>query len=187
MNIWRSKDQIVEASAPSGATVVSVDAMKVQARIDNNDENALLASLAAAAESHVERVIQRYLRLRTVTLRLGCLPLGRVPVALPGGIVSAITSVVIDGEDFAGCVALGDSPARLVPPSDWPRPVGEGYPVVITYTAGFSTVPEDLMAAIKMIAGEMYERREVGSMESVGVVPVNAHLLMQPYRIWALA
>lgn len=187
MNIWRSKNQIVEASAPSGAAVVSTADIRAQVRVDHNDEDALLDAFVAAAEQHVERSIQRYLRPRDVTLRLPCLPVGLVAVALPGGVVSNLASVLIDGAAFDGCVVLGDSPARLVPPSDWPRPEGEVYPVVITYTAGFATVPADLIVAVKMIAAEMYERRETGSAENLASVPVNAALLMRSHRIWASA
>ena len=77
--------------------------------------------------------------------------------------------------------------AVLVPAADWPSVVGEGYPVTITYVAGFIAVPMDLQHAVKMLVAEMYERRANAVEGPINRAIVSAEYLMEPHRIWAAA
>lgn len=54
----------------------------------------------------------------------------------------------------------------------------------VTYTAGFEEVPEDIVSAILLILGHLYENREsvvVGV--TVTEVPMGAKWLLDPYRL----
>jgi len=186
MMTYRPRNRIWTAPAPS-TVVVSLSAMKTHCRVIGADDDSALAACEAAAVQAVEARTQRLLTPRTVVLRLPDLPFGRLPIELPGGHVSAVASVVAGGVTITGALPYGDSPALLVPAADWPVLADpQGYPVTITYTAGYSTVPADLVHAVKLIAGEMFERREDASEATLTHVPISAEYLMMPHRIKAI-
>jgi hypothetical protein len=114
---------------------------------------------------------------------LPSLPCARQPVELPGGIVTAVAGVTINGTAFDGCVAVWDSPALLVPPTDWPAVDLGGYPVTVTYTAGFQAPPADLLVAVKMICASLYEHRHNSAPNAQSPVPITAEYLMHKHRI----
>ncbi|MGL4497341.1 MAG: head-tail connector protein [Beijerinckiaceae bacterium] len=171
------------------AALLSAQDLRLQARIDHGDEDTLLAAIIAAAVSHIEMFTQRLLVRRACTLRLDCLPDGRVPLALPGGPVASLTAISVEGValvlgDFE---AIGDSPARLIPAADWPAITDEGYPVAITYQAGYATgnCPAELVAAVRILAAEMYRNREATVDAAVNSLPYGPAMLARPWRIMA--
>ena len=166
------------------AAAVSLTAMNAHLRVDGNDEDTLVEALSRAATLAVEKYTQRLLVRREAVLRLPCLPVGRTPVDLPGGVIGSVTSMTVDGLAFTAFEVIGSAPALLVPTQDWPVAVGEGYPVSITYQCGPATVPADLAAAVKMMASEMFERRSNASEASLMTVPLSAQALMAPHRIY---
>lgn len=179
---YRPRDRIVTYAAPSAQVVTLLD-MKDHLRVDNDDDDALIIGYIASAVAAVERWTQRLLTPRQAVLQLPGLPSGKAAVELPGGEVSAVSSVVVDGVTITGAAAYGHSPAVLIPANDWPSVSGDGYPVTITYTAGFSVVPHDLIVAVQLICGAIYEVR--GDATAVAQHPtlVNSQLFMRPYRI----
>lgn len=183
---YRPRSRIV-TSAALAAGVVPLDHLKDHLRVTDNTEDFLIGQYGYAATLAVERWTQRLLTSRQVVLKLQCLPSGQEPIELPGGAVSSITSVVADGVTITGGVALGISPAVLVPVADWPAVVGEGYPVTITYVAGFVAVPMDLQHAVKMLTAEMYERRANAVEGPINRAIVDAEYLMAQHRIWPAA
>jgi uncharacterized phiE125 gp8 family phage protein len=183
---YRPRSRIWTPAAMTQGAILARD-LREHLRVDADEEEYLISGLSVAATSAVERWTQRLLSVRTAVLRLQGLPTGQCPVELPGGAVSSVTSVVVDGVAVTGCTAIGDSPAILLPAADWPTVTGEGYPVVITYEVGMPTVPQDLIHAIKMIAADMYQNRESTAEMASGKVMVNAEWLMAPHRIWAAA
>lgn len=179
---WRPRDRVVTPAA-SVADVVTLSAMKEHLRVYHDDEDLLISDYTRSALEAVEAYTQRFLSPRQVVLQLPSLPSGRCPVELPGGVVSAVSSVVVNDVSISGCVAFGHSPALLVPPSDWPVVELGGYPVTITYTAGYSVPPMDLIQAVKLLCGSMYENHENASTTSLSSVPVSAEYLMGKHRI----
>jgi uncharacterized phiE125 gp8 family phage protein len=164
---------------------LSAPELRAQLRKDETagNEDALINSLCLAAQGVVEKMTQRLLTRRSAVLRLTDLPSGKCPIELPGGEVASITSMTADAIAVTGTTFLGDSPALLLPAADWPTVAGDGYPVIITYQVGFATVPEDLKAAIKLLASEMFERRANGEPGTMTEVPVSAQFLMDNWRI----
>lgn len=169
------------------SAAVSLTDLLEHLRVTGSDEDMYLSGLAYAATAAVERWTQRLLSVRSATLNLTCLPGGQEPIELPGGSVASVTSVTADGVAITGCTALGSSPAILIPAADWPTVTGEGYPVAIVYQVGMSTVPQDLVHAVKMIAADMYESRSSTVEGPTSKAMVSAEYLMAPHRIWAAA
>lgn len=173
------------AAMPAGA--VSLSDLNDHLRVTSSAEDALVTSFGAAATAAVERWTQRVIVPRQAVLSLPYLPSGNCQVELPGGDVVSLTSVVADGTPITGCTVIGNSPALLLPASDWPSTTGNGYPVTITYQVGMATIPADLIAAIKLLAGEMFVRRTNADEASLVEVPISAEWLMRPHRIWPAA
>lgn len=173
--IWTLEDLATPAA--------DVSQLRMQARIDSADEDALLSRYLHSATLYVERMTQRALMRRQAVLRTSYLPAGRDGLPLPGGVVSAVSAMTIEGAAFTAFELLGHSPALLVPNDNWPVLTQSGYPVSVTYTCGPATVPADLQVAVLMIAAESYSRRTEGSETAVLTVPINAHELMKSHRI----
>jgi uncharacterized phiE125 gp8 family phage protein len=158
--------------------------MKAHLRVTWDDEDDQIAGFEATAAEAVEGYTQRLLTARAAVLRLPGLPDGRCPLELPGGRVAELTSVTVDGAALDSALAVvGDSPALLLPASDWPRPAGNGFPVVVSYVAGYDTVPADLVGAVRLIAASLYRDRENAVPGALVPVPVTASILMARHRI----
>lgn len=164
---------------------ISVADMKEHLRLDKNDtaDQPLVTSYTAAAVAAVEMFTQRLLSPRDIVVRLASLPSGRCPVVLAGGIVTAVTSVEIAGEAFTGCEAIGSSPAMLLPPSDWPAVDPVGYPVEISYSAGYATPPQDLVVAVKQICSLIFDGSSGSGPALIDGLPASALSLMLQHRI----
>lgn len=182
---YRPRNRIWTPAALT-ASAVNLGDMREHLRVANDDQVMLVNDVSIAATAAVEKWTQRLLVRRQVTLNLPGLPTGFCPVELPGGEVSAVASVVAAGSAVTGWAVYGDAPALLVPSAEWPIVTAEGYPVTITYTAGFAEVPQDLKAAVKLIAADLFDRRNHSSAMSFDVVPLNAEWLMARHRIKAL-
>lgn len=183
--VYRPRNRLWTPAALPAAAVTLAD-LRAHLRVDHVDEDDLIGKIALAATEAVEKWTQRLLVQRQAVLRLPCLPVGLEPVELPGGVVTSVTSVVADGATVTGATAFGDSPAQLVPAAAWPVVTGDGFPVVITYQVGLTAVPEDLRAAVKMIASDLYERRGQSSAQAANLAAINAEWLMARHRIMAL-
>lgn len=179
---YRPKNRVFAPAAFTAACVTTPE-MRDHLRVTSLDEDAQIEAMTLAAHRVVERRTQRLLMRRAATLSLPGLPSGNCPVELPGGEVGSITSVTVDGVVVTGSTFIGDSPALLLPASDWPTVTGNGYPVVVVYQVGFATAPPDLKAAVKLIAADLYERRSHSEPGPVNEVPVSATYLMDPWRI----
>lgn len=170
---------------PADLTVPAVDlsAMMAHLREDSTEQSAVIEAMLRAATRTVEMFTQRLIVRRAAVLRAKSLPYGRDGLRLPGGAVGAVTSMTIEGVAFTAFEVIGTSPAIMVPAEDWPAVTQGGYPVTVNYTAGPLVASADLLAAVKLIAAELYERRSDASELSLSEVPVSAKALMMPHRI----
>lgn len=174
---------------PAALTVgaVSLPDLKAHLRVTSSAEDATITAYGIAATAAVERATQRVLMARAATLSLQELPSSKCPIELPGGTIISLTSVVADAVTITGCTTIGHSPAVLLPATDWPTVTGDGYPVTITYQVGMATIPQDLSHAVKLMVGEMYERRANAIEGPLTHAILSAEYLMAPHRIWAAA
>lgn len=182
------------AAAEPPGLAVSVAELKISQRIDHADEDGLLADLIAAAVSLVEARTRRLLVRRAAVLTLPGFPASGEPILLRGGVVAAqpvvtwrlagvVTTIDAGEMEFAGdCwpprLAMADG-------AGWPTPDAFGWPVTVSYEAGYApdgldlgaNVPAALRRAVCLLAGEMYARREeatVGVSVSRNVVAADA-------------
>lgn len=174
---------------PAALTVgaVSMSDLKAHLRVTSSAEDDAITAYGIAATAAVERWTQRIVMTRAAALSLQELPSGKYPIELPGGSIISLTSVVADAVTITGCTTIGHSPALLLPATDWPTIVGDGYPVTITYQVGMATIPQDLNHAVKLLVGEMYERRANAIEGPLTSAILSAEYLMAPHRIWAAA
>lgn len=155
-----------DAPAPAGPLVepLTVAQARMQCRIDDEVEDALIAQKITSAREWVERHTGRILAQRTLTMGFPAwgkaLAIYRRPVIS----IDAIAFNGVDGDatftDFG--TALGVYPTRIVPAASarWPT-LRAGGGITVAYTAGYEPgkVPSLFVEAMQiLVAGMMTER-----------------------------
>ena len=141
-------------------------------------EDSLLAALITAAREHVEDVTGRKLLTQTWDYSLDAWPRGDC-IKLPFGNLqnAAGTAPVVTWKDDDGAVTAltvdtdylvetnGEGPGRIVLPYGVTWPSGTLYPsnpINIRFVCGWTAaalIPSKIVAAVKMIAADLYEQR----------------------------
>jgi uncharacterized phiE125 gp8 family phage protein len=185
---------LVLTAAPA-AEPISLAEAKAHLRIDEDDEDTLIASLIAAARMFVERtlglalVTQGWSYFLDFWPRSTCVTLPISPVQAVGAVTLHDTdggATMVNAEGYA--VDALSSPARLVfksaPPPVVPRELNA---FEIGFTAGYgdaaSDVPAPIRQALILLVAHWFERREpvvlgLGAQE----VPTTVAGLLLPYR-----
>ena len=172
-------------TAPS-VLPVSLDALKAWCGVEDNTWDTVLTAQLKAACSYIGRQLGRSLGVATWTLTLDAfsdaIELSQGPVA---GIVTGGFTYV----DAAGAVQVVDpalysidltsTPQWIVRNWDqsWPEVLNGVNAVAVQFTAGWTaeTLPDDLAAAVQMLAGAWYEDRGAA-------VPKAVEGLIWPHR-----
>jgi uncharacterized phiE125 gp8 family phage protein len=179
--------------APPAELPLNGTEIKAHLRIsDNGSEDALIDALIAAAVTHVERSTGRALVTRTLRYQAAGFPICRGELAVPMPPLVAVESVkyydaggtlqTLDSDDYY--VDDTTTPGRVVPVTTWPSTQCRPAAVQVTYTAGFGAkadVPADLIAALKLIVGHLFENREATSAADLKVVPMAVESLLLEY------
>jgi len=155
--------------APSG-DVVSLSDAKAHLRVDHSDDDDLISSLASAAAGAVEEMAGRPLLTQTWKLTLAE---GSGRIRLPKTPVQSVTEIAYYDRDNASQTAtlsdfhvISDNDMGFIEPkqsASWPETYSRPDALSITWTAGYGAaadVPADLVHAIKMMLGHLYEHRE---------------------------
>ena len=185
---------LVLTAAPAAEPIGLAEA-KAHLRVDADDEDALIASLIAAARIFVERTLgvalitQGWSYFLDFWPRSTCVTLPVLPVQA----VSAVTlhdaqggASVLDAENYA--VDVLSTPARLVLKSAAPAIVTrELNAFEIAFAAGYgdeaSDVPAPIRQALTLLVAHWFERREpVVLGASAQEVPTTVAGLLLPYR-----
>lgn len=170
--------------APLADEVVNLPSLKAACKADDfNDDDTLIKAFGMSAAAWIEKATGKLLSERTITMRLEQTPCGRAPVRLPGGRVSTVTSVAVNGTAVTAYEVIGGAPAHLVPLEDWPAAAGDGYPVEIVYVAGYDDLPADLAHAVKMLTVDFYDHRSSGASDASNPAPMTVMALIEPHRI----
>lgn len=183
------------------ADLLTVDDVKRQLEVEDNDSDALILGLIQAATAWLDGhtgILGRCLLTQAWKLRFDyAFPAWRVPIPLaPLIAVSAITYVNSDGSNAtvpAGDYVVLDGPAGAVVPAygkAWPAPRTQPRAVEIDFTAGYgataASVPAPILTAIRMMVAHLYQNREaVVGVDQRGTpmpTPLGALDLIAPYR-----
>jgi uncharacterized phiE125 gp8 family phage protein len=156
---------------------------KDYARIDGAAEDTLITSLIKVARLHCETYMGKAIIRKTVTIDSFSFPYQwQIPY---GPLVSAsdITKVVtIDQNNVETAlnyqVNIGSFPKIAITSGD------QSFKFKMVYTAGFTTVPEDIKLAVKMMVNTLYERREDFSDLQAIESPLGVKALLMPYKTY---
>jgi len=196
-----------QIAGPSGEPVALAEA-RAHLRVDNTDEDALIAAFISAARMAVENETCRALLPQDWEMRMPAFP-GWWSDAVPIGFgeirtahapIISITAIatanaagaetVLDSSAWQATIPAGPTapPARIMPASGtlWPTTVPDVLDAVrIRYRAGYasaSAVPAPLRAAILLLVGDMFANREAASAANVTDNPA-CNRLIAPYRL----
>ena len=157
---------------PSGALVSTADA-KTHLRVDGSDEDVLIDALVAVATNAVEEMTGRALLTQTWKMRM---PRPSGEVRLPKTPAASLSSVAyFDRDEVEQTATLGDflllagrdkATVRPASGADWPEAYDRPDAVSITWVAGYGAaadVPAELVHAVKLMLGHLFEHREAVS------------------------
>jgi uncharacterized phiE125 gp8 family phage protein len=183
----------ITGAAVDQDTIITVADLKAHLRVTHTQEDSLISALRSAAISWVEEHCN--IKLGSYTAR-GYLPDWRVAY-FPIGPVTAITEVkyqtTADKDYTTDLTTLGTTlwytdeitqPARIAF-RDYPTTYDYALtPVVVTFTAGYTTMPAPVLQAIRLLVAHMYENRQE---EVIGTITTRLKFgleaLLNPFRI----
>lgn len=170
---------------------ITVDELKLFARIDGVDEDLMLQGVVKAVRGNAERYLGRALISQTITMKMDYWP--SETIELPRPPLISITGVYTLDEDDTETEYSSDNyyaiteatPGLLVlkfsvtAPTNTERYYG-GYKIV--FTAGYGTmgtdVPQGIREGLKLWAASVYANRLVSDKP-----PPEAMPLLNPYRV----
>jgi hypothetical protein len=174
----------VQLSTGAVTEPVTLAEAKEYARIDGFNEDTLITSLIKMARIHCESYIGKSIVLKTVTIDSFTFP---YQFQMPYGPLT-------NEANISKCVTIDEN--NVETPLQYRVNAGlfpklfilggaQSYKFKLVYTAGFTTVPDDIKLAIKMMVNTLYERREdvvVGTI--VADFPLGVKALLMPYKTY---
>jgi len=174
----------VELATGGVTEPVTLAEAKEYARIDGFTEDALITSLIKMARVHCESFTGKCIVLKTATITSFNFP---YEFQMPYG---PLTNEL----NITKCVTLDQNGVET--PLQYRVNTGlfpkisilggaQSYKFKLVYSVGFTTVPEDIKLAIKMLVNTLYERREdviVGTI--VAEFPLGVKALLMPYKTY---
>jgi uncharacterized phiE125 gp8 family phage protein len=162
---------------------VSLNEAKEYARIDGIAEDQLITALIKMARLHCESFCGKSLVPKTITITSFAFP---YQFQMPYGPLleeTDVTKVVTIDQNGTETnlnyqVNAGLYPKLMILGGN------QSYKFKTVYTAGFTTVPEDIKLAIKMLVNTMYERREDFSDLQAIPSPLGVKALLMPYKTY---
>jgi uncharacterized phiE125 gp8 family phage protein len=183
----------ITGAAVDQDTIITVADLKSHLRVTHTQEDTLIGALRSAAISWVEEHCN--IKLGSYTAR-GYLTDWR-PAYFPIGPVTAISEVkyqtTADKDYTTDLTTLATTlwytdevtqPARIAF-RDYPTTYDYALtPVVVTFTAGYTTMPAPVVHAIRLLVAHMYENRQeevIGAMTTR--LKFGLEALLNPFRI----
>lgn len=177
----------------TGNEPISLSELKLHLRIDSSEEDALLDVILKAARQKAESYTGRKFVTSTFQMTLSEFP---EEVELHPSPVISIDSVSYkNGNNISQTLSSGVySLDNTIDPSQFYLEYNQSFPstlsvrdaVTINYTCGYAdddSIPAPVKAAILLIAGHLYENRQIVSTMQTYEVPMTASYLLDPYRI----
>jgi len=182
----------ITGSAVDQDTIITVADLKAHLRVTHTQEDTLIGALRSAAIAWVEENCN--IKLGSYTAR-GYLP-GFYNSYIPIGPVTAISEVKYQttaGKDYdtdLTTLAAGywftdliSQPARIAF-REYPTTYDYALtPVVVSFTAGYTTMPAPVLHAIRLLVAHMYENRQEEQNGISNRLKFGLDALLNPYRI----
>ena len=183
----------ITGSAVDQDTIITVADLKSHLRVTHTQEDTLIGAMRSAAIAWVEEYCN--IKLGSYTAR-GYLP-GFYNSYIPIGPVTAITEVkyqtTADKDYDTDLSTLGatlwytdiiSQPARIAF-RDYPQTYDYALtPVVVSFTAGYSTMPTPVIHALRLLVAHFYENRQEEITGSITArLKFGLEALLNPYRI----
>jgi len=183
----------ITGAAVDQDTIITVADLKAHMRVTHTQEDTLIGALRSAAIAWVEEHCN--IKLGSYTAR-GYLP-GFYNSYIPIGPVTAISEVKYqttadtdydtDLTTLAGTYWFTDlisQPARIAF-REYPTTYDYALtPVVVSFTAGYTTMPAPVLQAIRLLVAHMYENRQEEVTGSITTrLKFGLEALLNPYRI----
>ena len=166
-------------------------------RVEHGDDDALIASLIAAARGHVEALSRRALLTQSWRFVLDAWPVdGRFAPRI-GPLRSVIAARVFDAANHSSAIDAAtfvvDAAANVIASPCWSLPLpgrlaaGIELDLQLGYGANAADVPDALRQAIRMLVAHWYENRGLAALgATVAVLPAGVDALIAPYRMLSL-
>lgn len=202
----------IQVSEDASSEWISTANAKIHLKVTHSSEDTLIDSLVTAVRLHTQNEISRQIGSQKLVYLLSAFPEGST-LQLPRPPLISVNKVrykdadgnwttMLDADASPEVttsvfdVVTGVEPGALIlaPSQVWPQPSGglySGFPLEVTFTCGYSTIPGPLLAAMKLLLGHLFEHREsvvIGSLGqmnalSTGEVPMGYRSLIEKY-IW---
>lgn len=175
-------------SAPNYNSVLTVAELKQHLRVTHTAEDTLIEALRDAACHYVEGYCNTQLTSRTAKAYLS----GFRAAAFPVGPVTAISSVDYQtSSDTSELTELSETnyyyhldtqPAVI----DWINAPSfyqyTRYPVVISFTYGYSSAPDPIVHAVRLLAAHLYENRQQVVDRNSVQIQMGVHAMLAQFR-----
>lgn len=176
--------------------IVALDDAKAHLRVSHDLENGLITGLVAAAQQHIDGPsgwLGRAVGRQTLELLCSGFPCGQ-DERLPYPPAASVVQITYD--DAAGAAqtlpdtayALYGDVLALKPGQSWPAVFDKPENVRIRYLAGYETVPAPIVAAVKLMVGDLYRNRDTVAFGQAAKIPMSTTVgaLLSPFRVWSL-
>ena len=178
-NLGREEGLRVSVTTDAAEPISTAD-MKTYLKVDYSDDDDIIDELITTARKMVENYIQR--KVGSQTLKAYWTAYGKY-VRLPFAPVNSVTTVKTIEKDNTETLTvntdyflLGDDQDKYLEMSTWGK-IG----LEVVYTAGYSTVPNEILIAIKRTVARYYEFRG-DDVEDYSLDKMTRKIL-SPYRV----
>ena len=186
------------------AETLTLEQAKAHLRYVDDDEDALITALVKSATQNVEQFTGRALIDQTWELVLDAFPTttDELEIKIPKPPLIEVTQIEYDNADGDQIIiSSGDyyvdtvsEPGWVVPQGTltWPTTIDAINSVRVRFRAGYlntdspptAAVPDDILAAVKLMLGTLFEHREVQVVGSTAVrLPWGIENLLRPHRV----
>lgn len=188
---------LTEATAPAAEPLSTAEA-KAHLRVDFTDDDTLIDRLIKAARGRAEVFTRRAFITQTWDMDLDRFPGWQIEI--PKAPLQSVTQIDYLDSDGVSQTLLSSlyrvdarsKPGRITPVFGevWPVTRSTTNAVTIRFVAGYgnagSDVPEDIIQAILLMVGDLYEHREefiTGTI--VSRIPRGAEALLHPHKVFS--
>lgn len=168
---------------------VSLSEAKAHCVVDFTDDDTLIGSLVTAATNAVEEMTGKALVSQTWTREspnaYGKIAIEKRPLISVTGISYFDRDNAEQSADVADFFVYSDEDRAWIEPkpdNDWPDFYDRDDALKITFTVGYSTVPEELKQAILMLVSHWYENRNAASEKAMTEIPLGVEAMIGLHR-----